>query len=206
YGLAFAIMFGQSSLMTALALYLTDRFGVEAAGVGIVFALNGCVGALIQGVAIGRVTERLGEYQTILVGLAFGIAGFVLLCGAPVYWAAVASVLLTGVSVSLSRPSATSLLSQVTPLPQGITMGLQGSFDSLGTVVGPLWAGFAYDRMRILPFTSAAAAFFIMFLYRWSRPEAQSRALTASRSRAEELAYSRKGRRCRPSSRAMDKD
>ncbi len=165
YLLAFVIMFGQSSLMTALAFFLTDRFGVSASIVGVVFALNGGFGALIQGVAIERITTRLGEYPTILLGLGVGIVGYSLLVIAPVLGVAMIATVLTAVSMSLTRPSATSLLSQVTPLPQGITMGLQGSFDSLGRVIGPLWAGFAYDHMQILPFLSASASFLLMWMY-----------------------------------------
>lgn len=171
YLLAFVIMFGQSSLMTALAFYLTDRFGVGASIVGVVFALNGGFGALIQGVAIERITNRLGEYPTILLGLGVGIAGYSLLVVSPVIGVAMTASILTAVSMSLSRPSATSLLSQVTPLPQGITMGLQGSFDSLGRVVGPLWAGFAYDHMQSLPFVCAAVSFVAMWAYLRARRE-----------------------------------
>ena len=57
--------------------------------------------------------------------------------------------------MALTRPPATSILSKVTELPQGITMGLQGSFDSLGRVVGPLWAGYAYDLNQSFPFLCA---------------------------------------------------
>lgn len=165
YLLPFVIMLAQSSLMTALALFLTDRFHVEASLIGMVFAFNGACGALIQGIAIGPITSRLGEYKTIFIGLSIGITGFLLLISVPTFALVVPSVALTAVSMSLTRPSSTSLLSQVTTLPQGITMGLQSSFDALGRVVGPLWAGFAYDRMGTLPFLSAAAVYAAFILY-----------------------------------------
>ena len=165
YVLPLVIMFAQSSLMTALALFLTDKFHVSASMVGLVFALNGACGALIQGVAIGPVTSRLGELRTIFVGLSIGIAGFLLLISVPTFVLAVPSIALTAVSMSLTRPSSSSMLSQVTTLPQGITMGLQSSFDALGRVVGPLWAGFAYDHVGVLPFLSAAAAYVAFMLY-----------------------------------------
>src|SRR5690606_3819446 len=83
----------------------------------------------------------------------------------PLMALAVAAIVLTAVSMALTRPPATSLLSKVTELPQGITMGLQGSFDSLGRVVGPLWAGFAYDLNWSLPFICAGLAFAVAWLY-----------------------------------------
>lgn len=165
YYLAFVIMFTQSSLMTSLALYLTDRFGIGASTIGAIFALNGSIGALVQGVAIGKITGRLGELGTIRAGLLLGAAGYVAVVLAPTLGLATGAIVMTALSMSLTRPSATSLLSQVTPLPQGITMGVQGSFDSLGRVIGPLWAGFAYDQMHALPFFTAAAAFGLCLVY-----------------------------------------
>lgn len=165
YILALVIMFAQSSLMTALALLLTDRFDVTTTTIGIVFAINGAIGGAIQGVAIGPVTDRLGEYGAILFGLAVGVAGYLGIVVAPSLWVVIPAIALTAVSMSFTRPSATSLLSKLTEMPQGLTMGLQSSFDSLGRVIGPLWAGFAYDLSHSLPFISAAIAFGVTWLY-----------------------------------------
>lgn len=165
YLLAFAIMFSQGCMMTALALYLTDSFGVTASTIGIIFAANGAIGAMIQGAAIGPITRRIGENSTIATGLLFGIAGFLGLVSVGSLGWAVPAIMLTAVAMSLSRPSITSMLSKVTPLPQGVTMGLQSSFDSLGRVVGPLWAGFAYDTAMGLPFVSAAVMYGLALVY-----------------------------------------
>jgi len=185
YVLAFVIMFGNSSLFTALALFLTDRYGVGVEIVGIAFALNGGFGALVQGVAIGSITTKLGEYSTIILGLVVGIAGFALLVSAPIIHIAMFATILTSVSMALTRPSAASLLSQVTPLPQGITMGIQGSMDSLGRVIGPLWAGFAYDQMSTLPFVSSTLAFVAMAMYLQARKRDYVGVLRARQSAME---------------------
>lgn len=165
YILALVITFAQSSLMTSLALLLTDRFGVGSSTIGIVFAINGAIGGGIQGAAIGPLTDRWGEVGAILRGLAVGVVGYLGIVFAPSLLIAVPAIALTAVSMSLTRPSATSLLSKRTELPQGITMGLQSSFDSLGRVIGPLWAGFAYDMGQSLPFVTAALACAVTWLY-----------------------------------------
>ncbi|NLN27469.1 MAG: MFS transporter [Firmicutes bacterium] len=176
YILALVIMFAQSSLMTALALLLADRFGAGSSTLGVIFAVNGAIGGGIQGAAIGPLTDRWGEVGTILRGLAVGVAGYVGIVLAPSLLLCVPAIALTAVSMSLTRPSATSLLSKRTELPQGITMGLQSSFDSLGRVIGPLWAGFAYDWEQSLPFITAAVAFALTWFYfRSLRNEASAR-------------------------------
>ncbi len=182
YHLAFVIMFCQSSLMTALALYLTDRFGVGTSTIGAIFALNGSIGALVQGAAIGRITERLGERGAIRAGLLLGVVAYAAIVLAPTLGLATGAIVLAALSMSLTRPAATSLLSQVTPLPQGVTMGVQGSFDSLGRVVGPLWAGFAYDQLQALPFLTAAAAYGLYLAVYMRRPQREPEPQPQSRA------------------------
>jgi len=165
YLLAFIIMFAQSSQMTSLAYLLTDRFGADSSLIGVVFAINGAAGALLQGAAIGPITGRLGELPTMLAGLALGAVAYLGIVVSPTFLLAVTCIVLTAVSISITRPPATSLLSKVTELPQGITMGLQGSFDSLGRVAGPLWAGFAYDHGHSLPFLTAGLALALAWWY-----------------------------------------
>lgn len=165
YLLAFLIMFAQSNQMTSLAYLLTDRFGSDVSMIGVVFALNGAVGALLQGAAIGPITDRLGEKTTLLAGLALGALAYAGIVLAPTLGLAVFCIVLTAVAMAFTRPPATSLLSKVTELPQGITMGLQSSFDSLGRVIGPLWAGFAYDLHLSLPFVTGAVTFFVAWMY-----------------------------------------
>src|SRR5690606_9740637 len=143
----------------------TDRFGSDVSMIGVVFALNGAVGALLQGAAIGPITDRLGEKTTLLAGLALGALAYAGIVLAPTLGLAVFCIVLTAVAMAFTRPPATSLLSKVTELPQGITMGLQSSFDSLGRVIGPLWAGFAYDLHLSLPFVTGAVTFFAAWMY-----------------------------------------
>lgn len=165
YLLAFIIMFAQSSQMTSLAYILTDRFGSDSSMIGVVFAITGAVGAALQGAAIGPIIDRLGERTTMLAGLALGALAYLGIVFSPSLVLAVTSIVLTAVSMAMTRPPATSILSKVTELPQGITMGLQGSFDSLGRVIGPLWAGFAYDLNQSLPFLTAAIALTVAWAY-----------------------------------------
>jgi DHA1 family multidrug resistance protein-like MFS transporter len=52
-------------------------------------------------------------------------------------------------------------------------MGLNNSFNSLGRIVGPVWAGFAFDINYDLPYLSGAVVLFLGFLISlvWIRQE-----------------------------------
>lgn len=165
YVVTFVIMFTQSCLMTALAYFFADRFGLGPEGIGIVFGLNGACGAIIQGGAIGPITKRFGERRTIVIGLGIGAIGYIALVLSPTMVLAVGSVLLLAVSMSLTRPTVASALSKATTLAQGVTMGVQSSFDSLGRVIGPLWAGYTYELLQGAPFLSAAAVSLLALVY-----------------------------------------
>lgn len=88
---------------------------------------------------------------------------------------------------ALLRPSVASLISQRAETGQGVAMGLENSFMSLGRVFGPLWAGTAYDVNMTLPFWSGAImqglALIVSFRYLKiprSQAQAQPEALGAA--------------------------
>lgn len=162
--LAFIIMFAHSSIITLLPLYLSDRFAVASATVGMFYAFNGITGAVLQGTVVGPLTKRRGERFTIALGLSVGACGFLSLVVAPRLAFVIPSLAMAAFSLSLVRPSVASALSKITTMPQGVTMGLQSAFDSLGRVIGPLWAGVAYDLWLGLPFASSSLVLATAFL------------------------------------------
>jgi DHA1 family multidrug resistance protein-like MFS transporter len=56
------------------------------------------------------------------------------------------------------------LTSKHTTTTQGIAMGMSNSFMSLGRIVGPLWAGFAFDINITYPYLSGAIVMLIGFV------------------------------------------
>ena len=65
---------------------------------------------------------------------------------------------------ALLRPAVISLTSKQADTRQGVAMGLNNSFNSLGRIVGPIWAGFAFDANPHLPYLSGAVIMFAGFL------------------------------------------
>ena len=57
-----------------------------------------------------------------------------------------------------------SLTSKRADTRQGVAMGLNNSFNSLGRIVGPIWAGFAFDLNYSLPYLSGALIMFVGFV------------------------------------------
>jgi DHA1 family multidrug resistance protein-like MFS transporter len=62
------------------------------------------------------------------------------------------------------RPAVSSLISKRADTGQGVAMGLNNAFMSLGRVVGPLWAGAALDLNINFPFMTGALVMLIGFV------------------------------------------
>jgi len=155
--LTFAVSFSQSGLTALLGYFVMDRFGGTSFDAGTIFTSVGLTGFLMQSLLVGRLIRRFGEHRLSLWGTAVCVAGFLLLLPAADLAATVGAAVVISLGTSVLRPSLTSAVSCRTPLPQGLTMGVQSSLDSLGRMTGPVVGGWMYGFSLTLPFWSAAA-------------------------------------------------
>ncbi len=161
--MAFLVSFGLTSFEGIFGLYALQKFEYGTAQVGTIMVVVGLVSALVQGVMIGPLTRQWGEAFVIKLSLLGSSLGFLLLLTANTY----PTVLLTTgffvLTVALLRPAVASLISQRATMGQGVTLGLNNSFMSLGRIVGPLWAGYLFDINVHLPYLSGSIIMLIGF-------------------------------------------
>jgi MFS family permease len=164
----YAIGMGAFSGMTAiLALFLLYRFGIDERGIGWVFAYIGVLSvvtrALFLGPAVDRYREpRLSRFGIVL--LALGLAAIPLSYN---YVTLAIAIGLIPLGTAFTFPCVTGMLSQVIPNHErGLYMGVQQTFGGFARVIGPMWAGFAFDYLgKGVPFfTGAALALATIFL------------------------------------------
>lgn len=163
--LSFLLTFALANMETVLALYGADKFGMGPADVGIVMGALGIMAVIMQGGAIGPLTRRFGESRVILSGLVVSMSGFVLLALSGTRGIFIAGALVMNGGNTLLQPSVTALISKRAKAGQGVAMGQNQSFQSLGRAIGPLWAGMAYDVHDTLSFWTGAAVQLIAFIY-----------------------------------------
>jgi DHA1 family tetracycline resistance protein-like MFS transporter len=106
--------------------------------VGIALALLGVSSAFVQAVLVGPVVQRLGERRSLLVGLAFGVNGFIVHALAPtgrVFAVGIPLITLWG----FASPSVQSLMTrQVGPTAQGRLQGTLAGIQGIAGMIGPL--------------------------------------------------------------------
>ena len=120
--------------------------------------------AVTQGALTGPLTKRWGEAAVIKVTLLASAVSFGLLLTANTLPAILLTTGLFTLPNALLRPAVISLTSKRADSRQGVAMGLNNSFNSLGRIAGPIWAGFAFDLNYSYPYLSGAVVMFFGFL------------------------------------------
>jgi DHA1 family multidrug resistance protein-like MFS transporter len=170
--LAFLVNFALANFEGIFGLYADRRYGYDAGQVGSILMVIGIVSSLVQMLLTGPATRKLGEPLVIKLSLAASAVGFVLMILAQGHAAVVVSVGFFVFANAMLRPAIMSLLSKLSRSGQGMAMGLNNSFQSLGRVVGPLWAGSTFDINYTLPYMSGAVIMVLSFFFSLARMSA----------------------------------
>ena len=160
----YAIGMGAFQGMTAiLALFLLDRFAIDETKIGWVFAYIGVLSVLARAVFLGPAVDRYREPRLSRYGAFLLALGLAALPFTTTYTGLAIAIALIPLGTAFTFPCVTGMLSQVIPNHErGLYMGVQQTFGGLARVIGPIWAGFAFDYLgKGVPFfTGAALALF----------------------------------------------
>lgn len=141
YGLAtaqFLYMVAHNVYPAVFAWFVMYRYGWSEMMIGYSLAAVGVASIVVQGGLTGPVVKYLGERKSIIVGLSFGIAGFLIYAVGPTgawVWVAIPVSALW----SFYGPAAQSIMTQrVSPSEQGQLQGALGSMNGISFIVAPI--------------------------------------------------------------------
>lgn len=177
-GSNFVFGFAVTQLETVFALYMLHRFGYDALQVAMILLGMAIVMGAIQGGGMRRLSARFGEQRLIGGGTALLAIGFVTTpLMQSVGWLLVPLTALA-VGRAVVQPSLMTLVSfQSSAASRGSVMSTFQSGASLARVVGPLIAGFTYDKIATAPFVIAGVACLgVMALSRGMAPRGSGQA------------------------------
>lgn len=155
---SFLVTFAFVGMEATAALFGKQRFGLTPEGLGIGFTYLGIVMAVVQGGLIGRLTPRYGERALAAAGaVTMGLALVAIALITSLGMAVVVAGLLA-VGQGLVSPSLSSLLSRESHADeQGGILGVGQSLSAFARAIGPITAGWLFDRGESLPFVFGAA-------------------------------------------------
>ncbi len=158
YAAFFLLTLAFAALEATLSLWADRRWAMTPAQVAFGFAYLGLVVTIVQGVLIGPLVRRLGEWRVAVMGaLAFaaGLALLPLAPGLPLLAVALAAL---GFGQGTAVPAISALVSRgAPPGEQGRLLSISQSLSALGRVIGPVWGGLVFAGIGIgAPFLTGA--------------------------------------------------
>ncbi|APR87779.1 multidrug-efflux transporter [Minicystis rosea] len=169
----FAFTTSFAVLTGGLGLYLERQFHFGPRETGWVYGVSGFVGAVIQGGAIKRLVQRLGEPRLALFGfvsmaITYPFLGLI----GDSYTKLFILVVLSSFGVAVVRPCLTTLITKsVSREEQGAALGTSQSLTSISQIVGPSMAGFFIQHHQLGAYGAAAGVFAIVGAVLSMQPE-----------------------------------
>lgn len=136
----FLIWASLSVYQTTFPLFADRRFHWTPLNIGMVLAGVGFLGALVQGMAVGRLVKALGEKKVLVLGLTLGALSLIAASQmmTPILFLACLAPAVVG--SSLITPSLIAMISQSSrEEEQGRVQGAASALEGLGRAVGPVW-------------------------------------------------------------------
>ena len=156
----FLLYFAHHVFSAVFVLYAGYRYGWTPIQVGLCLALAGVLDMAVQGGLTAPVAKRLGDRNTMVLGLACGTLGLVAMGLVP-NSLVFTLVLFPNALWGLAMPTLQSLMTaRVSESEQGQLQGANNCLASMAGVASPLFFGWVYSQsvggLAALPFAGAA--------------------------------------------------
>jgi DHA1 family multidrug resistance protein-like MFS transporter len=149
---------GTSCFQAVFGMDAVRRFAMTPGWIGLLLVVSVVAAALMQGLAAGYLSRRLGDERVARLSFVGGIVGFAALGLAGSATAYLAATGLYVLAHTLLRPSLQALASRAAGGgAQGRALGLANASQGLGATLGPLGAGMLLDVAPIWPYAMGAA-------------------------------------------------
>jgi DHA1 family tetracycline resistance protein-like MFS transporter len=140
-------------------VFVLGKFGVQPWQIGTLFVAVGIAMAAVQAGLVGRLVPRYGEKPMALVSLIGCAVGGLLILATPSFWLLYpVAFLQAGITGFIWSSTGALVASYVSWREQGQMAGVNAALAGLMAMLGPLWAGAAYDHIAPgSPYLIAAA-------------------------------------------------
>ena len=155
----FLANFAMAALRSHFAFFTFVTLAFTQRDTSKVIAFLGVMMVVAQGGLVRQAVRRWGDHGTLVLGLVVSVVGFAGLSVSTSPLMLYVMVAITAVGVGLGTPMMAALISHRSgAIEQGVMLGAGQAAASLAQIVGPIWAGFAFDHVApSFPFSSGAA-------------------------------------------------
>ncbi|RRJ64947.1 MFS transporter [Paenibacillus oralis] len=154
--LILVMTFGLVNYETVYALFVEQKYGLNAGKISIIITVGAVIGIIVQVWLLDWIIKRLGEMKLIRLSLIMtGIALLLMLIKINLGYLLAVSALFFAFNAFL-RPTVSSLIANAAGDRQGYASGLSTTYTSIGNILGPMIAGGLFDKHIDLPYILGA--------------------------------------------------
>ncbi|MGZ7440191.1 MFS transporter [Paenibacillus sp. TH7-28] len=154
--LILVMTFGLVNYETVYALFVEQKYGLNAGKISIIITVGAVIGIIVQVWLLDWIIKRLGELKLIRLSLIMtGIALLLMLIRINLGYLLAVSALFFAFNAFL-RPTVSSLIANAAGDRQGYASGLNTTYTSMGNILGPMIAGGLFDKHIDLPYILGA--------------------------------------------------
>lgn len=153
---------GEFAIIFVLPLYLINALGLDVMGAGLILAAM-AVGAFFSGASARHLAARFGSPGTVLIGLAFEVAGVIalalLVSSTTPEWLIAVPLVIYGLGLGLASAQLTGTVLRDVPVEvSGQGSATQSTVRQIGSALGTAFAGAALSVSLSLTLPSALTA------------------------------------------------
>lgn len=151
-GTVFAAVFFYNVAFTGLqsnfGVFTLERFRWTATQTALLFTLIGVVSAITQAGIVRMLVKKYRDRTIATAGLAVQSVSYLGTAFTPVGWGLAVSSAATSLGVGMTQPTISGIVSNATSeSEQGAMLGTTQSIAALTRIIGPFWAGWAFDHL-----------------------------------------------------------
>jgi MFS transporter, DHA1 family, tetracycline resistance protein len=140
--------FGFDGVNSVMGVFIKNKFDASPLTLGLLMVTIGIATAFVQAALMERSVKRHGEKRMALVGLLASVIGWPLIALAPALWMLFPITFLQGgITGFIWATTGAMAASHVAEHEQGQLAGVNVAVAGLMAMLGPLWAGAAYDQI-----------------------------------------------------------
>lgn len=159
--IVFILSFGLSGYETVFSLFSDHKFGFTAKDIASIITISSIFGAIVQVFLFGKMVDVLGEKKLIQLCLVAGAGLAVVSTMVSGFWVVLTVTSFIFLAFDLLRPALTTFLSKAAGKEQGFVAGMNSTYTSLGTIVGPAMSGILFDININYPYLFSAIVMFV---------------------------------------------
>lgn len=163
-----------SGLQSNFSLFTLAKFGWGPQENAMLFVVIGVMSAITQAVIVRKLVTIFRDQKIATVGMAVQSVSYLATAFVPKGWMQFPTSAVMSFGVGITTPTLSGVVSNsVSEQEQGLMLGTTQSITALTRIVGPLWAGFAFDWISpAAPYWSGAIMIAVAaLLIRQARPQ-----------------------------------